>query len=53
MGWNYCLKPHINILWSLFVPTPKVKNVCEAWLHIEDTGNIIAPSQKVMKKLLK
>ena len=36
-----------------FVPTPKVKNVCEAWLHIEDTGNIIVPSQKVMKKLLK
>ena len=27
-----------------FVPTPKVKNVCEAWLHIEDTGNIIVLS---------
>ena len=27
-----------------FVPTPKVKNVCKAWLHIEDAGNIIVLS---------
>jgi len=36
-----------------FVPTQKVKNVYEAWLHVEDTGNIIVLSEKVMKKLLK